>query len=203
MMITPGEDQEATEIERVAGVAVGSRGHQLLGLEQQTRRPESDGLPQHHEHETDGHAEDRRSGEVDEGDDNRKQRHQAQNAEKPVVATIAHQQSSQFTGQDNAAALVSEAQPACLTRFRHEGDEAPWTGGFSRLGRRRRTLQYVTARPWRLCLTAISACPIGSPWCEPSVTLRCCRRGEHPKARKHVWVGCIVGLSRKLVRYAG
>ena len=65
------------------------------------------------------------------------------------------------------------------------------------------TLQYVTARPWRLCLTAISACPMGSPpGGEPSATMRCCRRGEHPLVRKHGWVGCIVGRSRQLVRYA-
>ena len=26
---------------------------------------------------------------------------------------------------------------------------------------------------------------------------------EHPEARKHLWVRCIAGRSRKLVRYAG
>jgi hypothetical protein len=44
--------------------------------------------------------------------------------------------------------------------------------------------------------------PISSPEGEPSVTLSCRRRGEHPEARKHRWVRCFGVRSRKLVRYA-
>ncbi len=58
----------------------------------------------------------------------------------------------------------------------------PCPVGFSTRGARRRTYQYVTARLRRLCLTATSAWPMGSPGGEPSATLRCCRRGEHPEA---------------------
>ncbi len=70
-------------------------------------------------------------------------------------------------------------------------------------GRGARTRQYVTARLRRLCLTATSAWPMGSPGGEPSATLRCCRRGEHPEPRKHRWVRCIGGRSWRLVRNAG
>ena len=70
-------------------------------------------------------------------------------------------------------------------------------------GARSAYLRYVTARLRRLCLTATSACPMGLPGGEPSATLRCCRRGEHPEARKLCWVRFFGGRSRKLVRYAG
>jgi len=83
----------------------------------------------------------------------------------------------------------------------HATDDA---GGPGRASRARSAyLRYVTARLRRLCLPAISAWPMGSPQGEPSATLRCCRRGEHPEARTHRWVRCIAGRSRKLVRYAG
>jgi len=81
---------------------------------------------------------------------------------------------------------------------------ADGTGGPSRASRARSAYsRYVTARLRRLCLTATSACPMGSPGGEPSDTLRCCRRGEHPEARKHRWARRIAGRSRKLVRYSG
>ncbi len=86
----PGEDQKAPQIERVPGVAVGARGHQFFGLEEKARRPEANGLAQRHEHKTDRHTENGRSRKIDEGDDDRKQRHQPQNTEESVVAPIAH-----------------------------------------------------------------------------------------------------------------
>ena len=103
---------------------------------------------------------------------------QTPGCEGPEWACVSHQVSSRGRRGAVASRVFSPGGAAC-------------------------TLHYVTARPWRLCLTAISACPIGSPPGEPSATMRCCRRGEHPLVRKHGWVGCIVGRSRKLVRYAG
>jgi hypothetical protein len=53
-------------------------------------------------------------------------------------------------------------------RFRREGDEAPMPGGFSRLGARRRTRQYVEhpkarKHAWRGCIVSRSRQLVKSP----------------------------------------
>jgi hypothetical protein len=64
--------------------------------------------------------------------------------------------------------MKSPGQPGLFMRFRREGDEAPMPGGFSRLGARRRTRQYVEhpkakMHDWRGCIVSRSRPLMKSP----------------------------------------